>query len=157
MQYHNQKDKHRKATWIRQIPTKSQVAQLNCDQPYYHIILQDRSVILSCCVTFSQALQYWVIGSKVLHTLHIQWHFVGSQVAYVALWRKQSTASAFLYGPTLTYSAVCGWVCVCVWSTRQNVSPAQPKGELCTQLCKFTQGEKVTEMLLTHLLCSCWE
>lgn len=36
--------------------------------------------------------------------------------------------------------------------TRWDPGPVQPMGELCTQLCRFTQGEKVVKMLLIHLI-----
>lgn len=56
----------------------------------------------------------------------------------VPLRRRQSMASAFL----CRAGSVWGLVAV------------QPMGELCTQICRFSQGEKVAEMLLTHQVCS---
>lgn len=35
-------------------------------------------------MTFYEALQYWIRGSRVLYTIHIYWHFMGSQVARCA-------------------------------------------------------------------------
>lgn len=105
------------------------------------------TVILPYSTTFCEALQYWIRGSRVLYTIHIHWHFVGSWVAHCAPVEKAIDGlSISLWTDTILQhrESICYTSCSCV----------QPMGELCTQLCRFTQGEKVVKMLLIHLFCS---
>lgn len=71
---------------------------------------------------------------------------MGSQVAHCA---PVEEAIDGLSISLRTTTVLQHWECDC--HTRQDPVPVLPLGELCTQLCRFTQGEKVVEMLLTHL------
>lgn len=63
--------------------------------------------------------------------------------------RKQSMASAFLCGPTVFCSTRT------VFATRGRILFVCSPWESCAhKIRRFTQGEKVVKMLLTHLFCS---
>lgn len=103
-------------------------------------------IVLPDTATFCSALQYWIRGSRVLYTICIHWHFMGSQVAHCA------TAEKAINGLSISL-----WT-NSILQDRKGVCPTCSSAAHGiyeqTQFCRFTQGENVVKMLLTRQFCS---
>lgn len=104
-------------------------------------------------MTFCEALQYWIRGSGVLYTIHIYWHFMGSQVTHCAPVEEavDSPGISLWTVTVLQYRK-------CVCHTWQDPAPVQPAdgGGACAH--NAVESQKVKRWwrcrLLTRLFCS---